>query len=457
MKNHAASGDYVASKYVYTYRKNKQFALFNAINLKVFFCDKEFYDLYKCFREGMRLDTLSKPGMRLMNKLVEHRFIIPQREVEKEKERFAAIRQEVLSHQTTATGYIGRIRNIRLVLTEKCNLACGYCFVRQNIQKQKKDMSLDILYKALDLMIEKNKGLDTEIHFFGGEPLLKWDLIKKAVEYMNHAVDDKLISKVHYAITTNATLITPMISRFFKENDFEVSVSIDGKKSINDLYRKDPQGKGTYEAVKKAFKILYEDNNRIGLLLTPYNHNVNRIVEIIKYFSAHWGQTGISINSPQPGPKGWNFSGKEFAEQVYNAIIFCRKKHILFESLADRVFDALNTGIPQILSCNTYSNTTGILITPEGLVSPCIVDWSMKDVLQPIDSFAENHRFKKWKYHQLDLEKKCLLCPAVNVCGGYCSLESFYAEKSRPTVSQRCLFFREFLKSAIWDNTSTCT
>lgn len=511
----------------------EEYALFNAVNLKVFYCDREFYHLYRSFRGGGRsLDGLSESELKLVEKLIGHRFIVKMRDLDKKKDQLMVQRKNALFHETHATGYIGRIRNLRLVLTERCNLACDYCFVRQNNQDKKQDMTLEALYMALDLMIEKNRGYETEIHFFGGEPLLKWDLIQRAVRYMNRAVKRKLLSQVHYAITTNATLITPQISKFFKENDFEVSISIDGGERINDLYRKDSQGRGTYKKVKWAFDILERDNNRIGLLLTPYKHNIQSLAEIIEYLVCNWGgfnwdnwgqanklnlnpkntdsvtqigrpcqglfskrapgwHVGISINSPQPAPGDWEFSGKEFAQQVYRATEYCRARGVVFESMGDRVFDALNTGRPQILSCNTYSNTTGILVTPEGLVSPCIVDWSMRDVLQPIESFSENQRFKEWKYQQLELDKKCKGCPAVNVCGGACSLENLeesrrvasaaqeelmklkpklkskqswdeseYLDESNTgnpnlTVSQRCHFFREFVRLAIWDDASS--
>ena len=81
------------------------------------------------------------------------------------------------------------------------------------------------------------------ISFFGGEPLLSFELIKKIVDYIESYYSDYL---VHYMITTNGTLITKEIAEFMEENKFDIMISIDGTQEQHDYYRKFLNGYGSY-------------------------------------------------------------------------------------------------------------------------------------------------------------------------------------------------------------------
>ncbi len=442
---------YQKPRWVYIYKQNiDEYALFNALSLKVLYCDEEVINLINSPLYIGNLENSS--SKKIFKTLIDNNFLIENENLKYEAEFFEKSRQKLIEHKTEVTGYFGRIRALRLVLTNKCNLKCGYCFVKNDVKDNNKDMSREVLSKALNLVVSLNREKDIEIHFFGGEPLLKFDLIRETVSYINELIIKGELNKVYYAITTNGTLITPEISKFFKENDFEVSVSIDGWKEINDLYRKDKNGNGTFDRVKHSIDILQKDQNRIGLLLTPYFHNVDQISAIWEYFVNDWHCTGMAINSPQPGIKGWEISGEKLANELYKCKKIAQKADVVFESLGDRVVDALNTRVPQILACNTFSNTTGMLVSPEGLVSPCIVNWGIKEILQPLDTFNITPEFSQWKNYQISVSNDCFNCPAINICGGVCALEGYYLEKTGKRDLERCNFFKQYLSLAIWDD-----
>ena len=143
-----------------------------------------------------------------------------------------------------------RLRQLVLQVTQNCNLRCDYCVYSGNYnnrEHQNRNMSIADAEKAIDyLLLHSDELDDVSISFYGGEPLLNFDLIKHCVEYVNKNVEDK---NVHYSLTTNATLITDTIGDYLYENNFNVMVSLDGDKKQHDAHRKFINGSGTFDCV----------------------------------------------------------------------------------------------------------------------------------------------------------------------------------------------------------------
>lgn len=103
---------------------------------------------------------------------------------------------------------------LALEITEDCNYGCKYCFEGNNCQVSKTSLDFNLACKAIDKLPNKS-----QLRFFGGEPLLQFNLIKKIVKrYPNHT----------YSIVTNGSLLTKEIARFLSENNFSVGLSYDG-------------------------------------------------------------------------------------------------------------------------------------------------------------------------------------------------------------------------------------
>ena len=131
-------------------------------------------------------------------------------------------------------------------------------------------MDFNIAKKAIDYYIPRVKfnGLAT-ISFFGGEPLLNYELIKKLVDYINR--NFKNIKKIFH-VTTNGTLINKDISKFFIENEFLLNISLDGPKNIHDRYRLFPNGAGSFDKIRRnllSIKNMNEKYFRSKVYLQP--------------------------------------------------------------------------------------------------------------------------------------------------------------------------------------------
>ncbi|MBU1144031.1 MAG: radical SAM protein [Firmicutes bacterium] len=145
-----------------------------------------------------------------------------------------------------------------LCVANTCNLRCSYCFAHQgDYGKSKGLMDIDTAKKSIDFYMEQvPENCDAYIIFFGGEPMLSYDIIEKVCSYVKATYSRK---KFKFHIVTNGTLFKKNVIDFFKENDFGVAVSIDGGKSIQDTQRPMASGKSSYDAIKSNLSYLLEN------------------------------------------------------------------------------------------------------------------------------------------------------------------------------------------------------
>lgn len=150
-----------------------------------------------------------------------------------------------------------------LVVTEKCNLRCKYCIYSGNYDNQREHgmnvMSFDTAKKAIDRFYDTQKERIREnvlhmplIGFYGGEPLMNFNLIKECVAYARKLFE----GNITFLVTTNGTIMTDEIADFLIENEFALSVSLNGDKKENDRLRVFENGLGTFEAIMKNMDIL---------------------------------------------------------------------------------------------------------------------------------------------------------------------------------------------------------
>lgn len=152
-----------------------------------------------------------------------------------------------------------RMQQVILQVTQNCNLRCGYCVYSGNYYNRvhsNKIMDYDVAKKAMDMLIKNSKELnEITLSFYGGEPLLNLNLIKKCVNYMKENVEDKVVK---FSMTTNGTLLTPEVAHYLEENKFDIMISLDGSKNEHDRYRKFANGKGSFDTIIKNVRTIKE-------------------------------------------------------------------------------------------------------------------------------------------------------------------------------------------------------
>lgn len=166
-----------------------------------------------------------------------------------------------------------------LHITNNCNLACGYCY----IHKCPGNMSLETGKLAITKMVEsclKHNMNGIEIKFAGGEPLLRFNLIKELVSYSQQFKNQV---KIKYSLVTNGIPVTQQVAEYLKYYNVAIGVSLDGIGSVNDAIRFDKNGHGSFYKVIKGLKLLKNAGNKIGILTTVSKVNYNGLLELTKF------------------------------------------------------------------------------------------------------------------------------------------------------------------------------
>lgn len=168
-----------------------------------------------------------------------------------------------------------RIQQLTLQVTQQCNLRCEYCAYSGNYKSNRthsnQRMSLEIAKKAIDFFMERNGELaDVTIGFYGGEPLLEFELIKQCVEYAKSLTEGK---RIRFIMTTNGTLLSDSVVDYLVENNFLLSISLDGSKAEHDVNRKFINSKG-------SFDIIIDNINKIKKKYPGFNKNITILTTV---------------------------------------------------------------------------------------------------------------------------------------------------------------------------------
>ena len=147
------------------------------------------------------------------------------------------------------------VKALCLHIAHDCNLACRYCFAEEGEYKGDRSlMSAEVGKKALDFLI-KNSGnrINLEVDFFGGEPLMNFDVVKEIVSY-GRELEKTHHKKFRFTMTTNGVLLNDDIMEFLNKEMSNVVLSIDGRKEVHDHMRPTQNGKGSYDLILPKFQ-----------------------------------------------------------------------------------------------------------------------------------------------------------------------------------------------------------
>ena len=155
------------------------------------------------------------------------------------------------------------VKALCLHIAHDCNLACRYCFAEEGEYHGRRAlMSYEVGKKALDFLIANSgKRRNLEVDFFGGEPLMNWQVVKDLVAYGRE--QEKIHDKhFRFTVTTNGVLLNDEIQEFVNKEMDNVVLSLDGRKEVNDKMRPFRNGKGSYDLIVPKFQKLAESRNQ---------------------------------------------------------------------------------------------------------------------------------------------------------------------------------------------------
>ena len=153
----------------------------------------------------------------------------------------------------------GVIKALCIHIAHTCNLNCSYCFASQGkYHGDRAVMSFEVGKRALDFLVENSGSRrNLEVDFFGGEPLMNFDVVKQMVAYAR-SIEKEHNKNFRFTLTTNGMLIDDDVIDFANREMSNVVLSLDGRKEIHDRYRVDYTGKGSWETIVPKFQKLVE-------------------------------------------------------------------------------------------------------------------------------------------------------------------------------------------------------
>lgn len=351
-----------------------------------------------------------------------------------------------------------------LLVTNNCNLACKYCYAAERTQKlEKQIMPFSIAKKTVDFLFSQKKE-HYEIVFFGGEPLMNFDLIKKVVEYCN-----KKNKKILYSIVTNGTLLNEEKILFIKENQFKIILSIDGGKEVQNSCRPFKGGKGTFEIIKNNLKLLEKLYylNQISITINKNNLNVHdQIKELMD--NGIIGNISLEIVTSKDLELALDEKDMLKLSEEYNKLTeliintWNHKEKLIKISDFFGPINKINKSKEPILRqyrCTAFINH--FAVSYEGNVYPCSrFEGEKKFLIGNINTGIDINKINELiKEINITNKEKCLKCWMRNVCGGGCYHVFYFYNNSLNNVYPKfCqhqeLFFEQALRWYVLMNKS---
>ena len=351
------------------------------------------------------------------------------------------------------------IKAMCLHVAHTCNLNCSYCFASQGkYQGDRAVMSYEVGKRAFDFLIEKSGSRrNLEVDFFGGEPLMNWDVVKKLVAYAR-SIEKEHNKNFRFTLTTNGMLIDDEVIDFLNKEMSNVVLSLDGRPEVHDHFRKDYKGRGSYDVIVPKFRRLVEARGGKNYYVRgTYTHsNVDFTNDILHM--ADLGFTELSME-PVVCPPGDPYALTEedlpklFEQyEILAKEMIKRKKEGRGFTFYHYMLDLKNGPCiyKRITGCG--SGTEYVSVTPWGELYPChqfVGDekYSLGNIWDGIKNTEVQDEFRSCNAYA---REECKDCWAKLYCSGGCAANAYHATGSINGIYKYgCELFKKRIECAV--------
>ena len=326
------------------------------------------------------------------------------------------------------------VKALCLHIAHDCNLACKYCFAEEGeYHGDRSLMSYEVGKKALDFLIANSGNrVNLEVDFFGGEPLMNFQVVKDLVAY-GRSQEEKFNKKFRFTLTTNGMLLNDEVMEFANKEMANVVLSIDGRKEVHDFMRPTRNGKGSYDLIIDKFKKMAELRNQTNYYVrgTFTHHNLDFSNDVL-----HLADLGFKQISAEPvvaaDEEAYAIREEDLPKlfEEYDTLA----KEMVKREKAGQGFNFFHfmidlTGGPclykRLSGCG--SGTEYLAVTPWGDLYPChqfvgMEEFKLGNVDVGIEKTDMVDEFKMCNVYAKD---KCKDCFARFYCSGGCAANSY--------------------------------
>lgn len=352
------------------------------------------------------------------------------------------------------------IKAMCLHIAHDCNLRCEYCFAAKgDFGQGRKLMDLKTGKRAIDFLLERSAGRkNLELDFFGGEPLMNFEVVKQVVEYAR-SKEAEWNKKFRFTITTNGLLLDDEKIDFINREMSNVVLSIDGRKEINDQLRVTPGGRGSYDAILPKYRRLVEKrgHNNYYVRGTFTRLNPDFTEDVLHLYRQGFHQ--ISIEPVVSDPNLPYALTEEDLPSVFAE----------YEKLAETVVKLKTSGEPinffhfmldleqgpcaikRLRGCGCGNEY--VAVTPEGDIYPChqfvgMEEWKMGNLYR--DGFRSELK-EEFAGCNIYSKPECRECWAKFYCSGGCNANNLqYAGGIQNSHKLSCELEKKRLECAIY-------
>lgn len=353
----------------------------------------------------------------------------------------------------------GVLKAICLHVAHDCNLACKYCFAGKGEYDGPKGlMSFETGKRALDFLVEKSgTRKNLEVDFFGGEPLLNWEVCKKLVEY-GRSIEKEHGKNFRFTLTTNGVLVNDVVIDFCNREMGNVVLSLDGRKETHDRLRTTCNGKGSYDLIVDKFKKFANTRNQADYYMrgTYTHYNTDFSKDIIHMADLEFKELSIEPVVSDPT--------EPYALKENDLPILKEQYEILADEMLRRYRNGngftfyhymidLNSGpciVKRISGCGV--GTEYMAVTPSGELYPChqfVGDekFLLGDIWKGVTNTAILDEFKGCNVYS---HPDCKDCFAKLYCSGGCAANAYHTTGSVNGIYEfGCELHRKRIECAI--------
>ena len=351
------------------------------------------------------------------------------------------------------------IKALCLHVAHTCNLNCSYCFASQGkYQGDRALMSFEVGKRAFDFLIENSGSRrNLEVDFFGGEPLMNWDVVKQLVAYAR-SIEKEKGKNFRFTLTTNGILVDDEVIDFCNREMSNVVLSLDGRKEVNDHFRRDYAGKGSYDTIVPKFqKFVKAREGKNYYVRGTFTHNNVDFTEDL-FHMADLGFTELSMEPvvcPPDDPYALTEEDLPRLFEQYEILakeMIKRKKEGRGFTFYHYMLD-LKHGpciYKRITGCG--SGTEYMAVTPWGELFPChqfVGDskYSLGNIWDGVTNTAVQDEFRSCNAYA---REECKDCWARLYCSGGCAANAYHATGSIGGIYRYgCELFKKRIECAV--------
>ena len=353
-----------------------------------------------------------------------------------------------------------------LNVTNKCNLACTYCYeygedkiVDTKYGDQPKFMAEETAKESVEFLLEESRGQEVaHITFFGGETLLNFPVLQDTVAYARRRAAEEG-KRIEFSLTTNATLLRPEIIEWLADNQIGVTISIDGPKEVQDGLRVFHNGKGSYDVVEPKIKELLKRHKTrpIGarVTLTQKNMDVLRIFQHLTEDMGFWEVGLAPVTTQDQRDYAITSEGKDKMLEQFEILaqewLECALKdeHHGFSNVKDTL-EEIHKGVSKAYGCGAGLGLMGV--ATDGDVSLCHrFAGSPEHTIGSISEGIDREKQEEFLVdHHIASKTDCHSCWARPICSGGCYHEAHvqYGTSSHPNLHY-CTWVRSWTHTCL--------